>query len=159
MAKNKGDKLEGFKSSAEKVWLAGLGALAQAEKQGDKLFKSLVKKGEKYDELIPSASDAVKGSISSARKQASSTFKELESAIDHRVQAGIKRAGLARQSELDALKKEVKQLKKASGSPGAKKKTKKKTKKKATKKKATKKKKTTRKKPAATRRRKTSTGR
>lgn len=159
MAKNKGDKRESFKSSAEKVWLAGLGALAEAEKQGDKLFKSLVKKGKKYEELIPAASDAVKDSITSARKQANSAFQELESAIDRRVKAGIKRAGLARQSELDALKKEVKRLKKASGSRGAKKKTKKKTKKKATKKKSTKKKKTIRKKPAATTRRKSSSRR
>lgn len=148
MAKNKGDKLENLKSSAEKVWLAGLGALAQAEKRGDKLFKSLVKKGKQYEELIPAASDAVKDSLQSARKQANSAFKDLESAIDKRVKAGIKRAGLARQSEVDALKKEVERLKKASKSPrGA-------AKKKAAKKKTTQKKKTTRKKPAATARRK-----
>ena len=52
MAKKKGDRIEDLKTSMEKVWLAGLGALSQAEKQGDKLFKSLVKRGKKYEELL-----------------------------------------------------------------------------------------------------------
>jgi poly(hydroxyalkanoate) granule-associated protein len=136
MAKKKADRLEDLKATAEKVWLAGLGALAQAEKQGDKLFKSLVKKGKRYDELIPLAGDAVKGSVMTAKKQANEAFQGMEAAFDRQVKAAVKRAGLARKADVDALKKEVAQLKKASKSPKKKAATKKATKKKPASKKA-----------------------
>ncbi len=93
MAKNKDDRLEDLKTSFEKVWLAGLGALAQAEKQGGKLFKTLVKKGKKYEVLIPIAGDAVKDSVKAARKQANETFQGMEAAFDRQVKAAMKRAG------------------------------------------------------------------
>ncbi len=38
-----------LKQNAEKVWMAGLGALATAEEEGGKLFRGLVKKGETYE--------------------------------------------------------------------------------------------------------------
>ncbi len=131
MAKNKDDRLEDLKASFEKVWLAGLGALAQAEKQGDKLFKTLVKKGKKYEVLIPIAGDAVKDSVKAARKQANDAFQGMEAAFDRQVKAAMKRAGLASKKDVDALKKEIARLKKSAKSTGS-----------STKKKVTKKKKT-----------------
>ena len=131
MAKNKDDRLEDLKTSLEKVWLAGLGALAQAEKQGDKLFKTLVKKGKKYEVLIPIAGDAVKDSVKAARKQANDAFKGMEAAFDRQVKAAMKRAGVASKKDIDALKKEIERLKKSATSTRA-----------STKKKPTKKKKT-----------------
>lgn len=131
MAKKKGDRIEDLKTSMEKVWLAGLGALSQAEKQGDKLFKNLVKRGKKYEELIPVAGDAVKDSVKAARKGAGDAFQGMEAAFDKQVKAAMKRAGLASKKDVDALKKEVARLKKDSKSTRAT------TKKKATKKKTT----------------------
>ena len=37
------------RESAQKIWLAGLGALSVAETEGTKLFKDLVKKGEGFE--------------------------------------------------------------------------------------------------------------
>ena len=144
MAKNKDDRLDDLKTSLEKVWLAGLGALAQAEKQGGKLFKTLVKKGKKYEVLIPIAGDAVKDSVKAARKQANDAFQGMEAAFDQQVKAAMKRAGVASKKDVDALKKEIERLKKSATSTRA-----------ATKKKTTKKKKTLAKKktkPAAKKR-------
>lgn len=129
MAKNKDDRLEDLKTSLEKVWLAGLGALAQAEKQGGKLFKTLVKKGKKYEVLIPIAGDAVKDSVKAARKQANDAFQGMETAFDRQVKAAMKRAGVASKKDIDALKKEIERLKKSAKSTHAS------TKKKSTKKK------------------------
>lgn len=123
MAKKKAERLDDLKATAEKVWLAGLGALAQAEKQGDKLFRSLVKKGKRYEEFIPLAGDAVKDSVTTAKKQASDAFQGMESAFDRQVKAAMKRAGLASKSDVDALKKEVAKLKNASKSSRSKSKT------------------------------------
>ena len=119
MAKTKDDRLEDLKTSFEKVWLAGLGALAQAEKQGDKLFKTLVKKGKKYEVFIPVAEDAVKESVKAARKQANDAFRGMEAAFDRQVKAAVKRAGLASKKDVDALKKEIASLKKSAGSTRA----------------------------------------
>ena len=119
MAKNKDDRLEDLKTSLEKVWLAGLGALAQAEKQGGKLFKTLVKKGKKYEVLIPIAGDAVKGSVKAARKQANDAFQGMEAAFDRQVKAAMKRAGVASKKDVDALKKEIEHLKKSAESTRA----------------------------------------
>ena len=107
MAKKKDDRLEDLKNSFDKVWLAGLGALAQAEKQGGRFFKTLVKKGKKYEELIPVAGDAVKDSVKAARKQANDAFQGMEAAFDRQVKAAMKRAGVASKKDVDALKKEI----------------------------------------------------
>ena len=139
MAKKKSDRIEDLKTSLETVWLAGLGALAQAEKQGDKLFKTLVKKGKKYEELIPVAGDAVKGSVKAARKQATEAFQGMEAAFDRQVKAAVRRAGFASKKEVAALKKEIALLKKSvtRTRSSTKKKTTKKKKKPATKKRTT----------------------
>lgn len=121
MAKTKDDRLADLKNSFEKVWLAGLGALAQAEKQGDKLFKTLVKKGKKYEVLIPVAGDAVKDSVKAARKQANTAFLGMEAAFDRQVKAAMKRAGLASKKDVEALKKQIADLKKSSKSTRTKK--------------------------------------
>ena len=115
MARKKSDQYSNIKANAEKVWLAGLGALAQAEKQGDKLFKTLVKRGKKYEELIPMASDAVKDSVTAAKRQANRTLKDVESAVEKQVKRALKSAGVATKSEVQELKREIARLKKKSG--------------------------------------------
>lgn len=143
MAKKKDDPLDALKTSANKVWLAGLGALAQAGKQGDKLFKTLVKKGKKYEDLIPTSGD-VKDTVDAAKKQASETYNSMEAAFDRQVAKALKRAGVARQKEVNALKKEVAKLKRGAKGKAAKaKKAGNKKKKTAAKKKATSQKKAT----------------
>jgi len=117
MAKKKDDALRALKTSTNKVWLAGLGALAQAGKQGDKLFKTLVKKGKKYEDLIPTSGD-VRDTVDAAKKQATETYTSMEAAFDRQVASALKRAGVAQQAEVDALKKEVAKLKReAKGNP------------------------------------------
>lgn len=113
MAKRTKDPIEELKSSAERVWLAGLGALAEAEKRGDKLFKELVRKGKNYEDLLPDAGESLKDSVDSARKQANLAWKDFESVFDEKVQGAMSRMGVARQSEVDALKQEVERLRKA----------------------------------------------
>ncbi len=143
MAKKKDDPLDALKTSANKVWLAGL-ALAQAGKQGDKLFKTLVKKGKKYEDLIPTSSGDVKDTVDAAKKQASETYNSMEAAFDRQVAKALKRAGVARQKEVNALKKEVAKLKRGAKGKAAKaKKAGNKKKKTAAKKKATSQKKAT----------------
>lgn len=115
MAKPKKKKKQiDLRESAQKVWLAGLGALAAAEKQGDKLFENLVKQGKKIEpmlrEPVEAAGDSVSASVQAAQKEAKKKFKMVESAFDQQVAAAMDRMGVASKSEVKALKKRIAEL-------------------------------------------------
>ncbi|HXV61423.1 MAG TPA: phasin family protein [Vicinamibacteria bacterium] len=105
---------QGQASLVSKIWLAGLGALAEAEEQGDKFFKSLVKKGRAYEptlkEPFESVGEAFRSSVDAASNKASEGFKELEGAIDRALTSAMKKAGIASRKEVEALRKEVVKL-------------------------------------------------
>ena len=127
-----------MKTSAQKVWLAGLGALSQAEKQGDKLFKTLVKKGKKYEDVFREPVEMAGDAVDKAKKQANKAFKGVETAFDAQVAAAMRRLDVASRSEVEALRNEIARLKSAKSNKATAKK--KSTKKKSTAKKKTKKK-------------------
>ena len=54
------------RESAHRIWLAGLGALAKAEEEGSKLFKNLVREGERYE---TAGKATVKSGIGGAKRQ------------------------------------------------------------------------------------------
>ena len=73
--RKKGNDLsEELKTSAHRIWLAGLGAMAVAEEEGSKLFKSLVERGESYEgkgrEELDRIRKAVEEVADSAKKTA-----------------------------------------------------------------------------------------
>jgi len=132
MAKKKTQKSE-LKDSFHQVWLAGLGALATAEEEGGKLFKSLVKKGQVYEKSVKipvdKAAKSVKGTVKDVRSKAGKTMKKFESALDDHVDAALHRIGVPTQKEIAKLTRKVDQLtKKLEQSMGKKKKVSKKSK-------------------------------
>lgn len=144
MAKKK-DPGPDIAASAHAIWLAGLGAFAAAEREGAKIFKSLVEMGEKYDaELrgeVGKASTRLKDEAGKARSRAESTWKKIESGFGDQITAALHRLNVPTRSEIALLRRKVEDLtRKLERQPGGEKKT--------TRKKATSKKKT-RKKPAA----------
>lgn len=102
-----------------RIWLAGLGALAEAEKKGDELFRTLVAEGKKYEDNwrdpVDKAGAAVRESVETAKKTASSTFRELEATLDRQVAAAMKRLGVASHADIQALRREIEKLAKAAG--------------------------------------------
>ena len=111
MAKKRKDQLDKLKTSAQKVWLAGLGTLSEAEKQGDKLFKTLVKKGKKYEDVFREPVEMAGDAVDKAKKQANKAFKGVETVFDAQVDAAMRRLGIASSSEVEALRNEVARLK------------------------------------------------
>ena len=103
--------------SAQKIWFAGLGALAAAEEEGGKLFRSLVSRGEAYGtplaDPMAAAGRKVKGTVSQARKRAGETLDSIESTIDESVGLALHRIGVPTRSEIAALTRRVEALTRA----------------------------------------------
>jgi poly(hydroxyalkanoate) granule-associated protein len=117
MTKKEKDPFERLSASARRIWLAGLGAIAEAEKRGDEIFESLVESGEGYEKNLKVPMDKARGAVeetvSTARSRASSALGELERMVDRQLRDAMKKMGLATRAEVESLRREVERLKKA----------------------------------------------
>jgi poly(hydroxyalkanoate) granule-associated protein len=151
-----------FADQLEHAFLAGLGALSDAQKKGAKRFDSLVKEGEKFrkkatsrtETLIDDVQDAIRDMAGDAQSRAEglldqvrdkSQLSKLQSAFDTRVADAMDRLHVPSKNDIDAINKKLNKIIRLldeQGKPAAKKKA---TRKRATKKPATRKKAATRK--------------
>ena len=99
-----------LKESANKVWLAGLGALATVGEEGGKLFEQLVKKGETFEPKVMSQVEKAKDRFDEAKVKAEKAWTKIEGSIDDRVTAAIHRIGVPTRDEIKELSKRVAEL-------------------------------------------------
>ena len=69
------DMSQGVLDSSHKIWLAGLGAFSRAQREGAKVFESLVKQGE---ELQSRTKQAATETAAAARGAAAAKAKEMQ---------------------------------------------------------------------------------
>ncbi|MNN05796.1 Poly(hydroxyalcanoate) granule associated protein (phasin) [compost metagenome] len=116
----------GIEKYSRKIWLAGLGIYSKIDQDGNKLFESLVKDGEKAEKQAKSSVDAAKASAKSAtsrvgdvKDRALGKWSELEEAFDKRLNSAISRLGVPSRNEVKALHQQVdtltKQIEKLTG--------------------------------------------
>jgi len=112
--KKKTDSGSDVFESAHTIWLAGLGALAAAEREGAKVFKNLVQLGERYDAdlrgEVGKASSRFKDEAGKARSRAEATWKKIETGVSDQVSAALHRLNVPTKSEIAALRRKVEQL-------------------------------------------------
>ena len=108
--KSKSDVQNEVLQSAQKIWLAGIGALATAEEEGSKLFNSLVKKGESYEVRGKQRVDEVKARVEEVVGKAEGSFEKLGGAFDEKVAEAIKRLGVPSRNEIAKLTRSVEEL-------------------------------------------------
>ena len=170
--KPKGNRPKDVAGQLEHAFLAGLGALSNAQEVGAKTFDSLVKQGEAFrkeatdrtESLIDDVQGAIREMAGGAQSRATglldqmrdgSQLEKLNSVFDERVAATMDRIGVASKNDIDMLNSKLDRLLSAVESPRpakskkAKTTTKRKTKKKAAKKPAAKVAKKSRKKSTA----------
>jgi poly(hydroxyalkanoate) granule-associated protein len=99
--------------SAHKIWLAGLGALAAAEEEGSKLFKSLVERGEGIESRGKVHVEKAKGAVGGVKVVADSYLETFERSIDDRINSVMNRLGVPSKGDLDSLSERVEDLAKA----------------------------------------------
>jgi poly(hydroxyalkanoate) granule-associated protein len=100
--------------SARLIWLAGLGAFAKAEREGSKLFESLVKEGEDIEErtkkIAEETVEGVRGRMEEVRTKASDTWESLEQVFEERVARVLNRLGVPTNDDVQELAKRVEEL-------------------------------------------------
>jgi poly(hydroxyalkanoate) granule-associated protein len=113
------------KASANKVWLAGLGAVAMAEEEGGKLFKGLVAKGkeleetgrerleqarERVEELAGTAKERVETATSEVRGRAAELFGKVEDEWEERMAVTLRKFGVPSRDEISRLTRRIEEL-------------------------------------------------
>jgi poly(hydroxyalkanoate) granule-associated protein len=111
--------------SANKIWLAGLGAFSLAEEEGGKLFKSLVHKGEKFEEAGKEKLDQARATVEAlamatrhklesateeVRERAGDAFGKVEDQLDARVAHTLQALGVPTRGEIARLTRRIEEL-------------------------------------------------
>ena len=103
-----------IRESANRIWLAGLGAFAKTQEEGEKLFQSMVKEGEKVEKRAKETASArveeAKGKVIEFRGKANEQFDRLEELFQERVAQVLNRLGVPTQEDIQELTKRVEAL-------------------------------------------------
>lgn len=99
-----------MRESAHKIWLAGLGALTVAGEEGQKLFKSLVEKGQEFEGREGGPMDAAKGAGAGARERMEDFWGRFEDTFNDKLGLALQRMGVPTKDEISALTDRVDKL-------------------------------------------------
>jgi poly(hydroxyalkanoate) granule-associated protein len=101
---------EALRDSAQRIWLAGLGAFERAKSEGPRMFDTLVEQGK---ELRSRASDAADQALKAVREQAGEAqgkWDKLEQVFEDRVSRSLSRLGVLTSREVGDLSRQVEEL-------------------------------------------------
>ena len=103
-----------IRESANRIWLAGLGAFAKTQEESGKLFQTLVKEGEAVEKRARKTAEArfeeAKGKVVEFRGKANQQFDRLEELFQERVAQVLNRLGVPTQDDIKELSKRVEVL-------------------------------------------------
>jgi len=102
------DSTEALRDSAQKIWLAGLGAFERARTEGPRMFESLVEQGRNMGARAVGAADQALRTMRESDYAA--RFDKLEKAFEERVSSSLKRFGVLGASQMDDLARQVREL-------------------------------------------------
>ena len=109
---------QGVLDSSHKIWLAGLGAFSRAQREGAKVFESLVKQGEELQSRTKQAASetaaAARGAAAAKAKEmqqmAGGTWDKLEQVFEERVEKALSKLGVYTQNDVQRLAARVDEL-------------------------------------------------
>ena len=103
---------------AREIWLAGLGALQRLEKEGDKVFETLVERGKEYEgkrrDQIEDATESLRTRQKELTKDVTERLddatKSVEKAVSDTLSGTLGQIGVPRRNEVRDLSRRVGQL-------------------------------------------------
>lgn len=109
------DQLAGrIKGSARQIWLAGLGAYTKAEDDAGRFFERLVQEGEQLETktrgVVEKQIRTVEDRVGDVRQKATGTWDRLETMFDERVSGALRRLGIHRREEIEAMERRIQAL-------------------------------------------------
>jgi poly(hydroxyalkanoate) granule-associated protein len=122
-----------IKESAQQIWLAGLGAFAKTQEEGQKVFQALVKEGSTIQKRTVRMTEDNLGNLGGRfakvagefTKQANGTWDKLETVFEERVDRALTRLGVPTRKDITSLTKRIEELtaevSRLSGTPAPKK--------------------------------------
>lgn len=103
-----------IRESANRIWLAGLGAFAKTQEEGEKLFQSLVKEGEKVEKQARKAAEAriaeARNKVVEFRGKANQQIDRLEELFQERVAQVLNRLSVPSREDIQELSRRVEAL-------------------------------------------------
>jgi poly(hydroxyalkanoate) granule-associated protein len=103
------------RDSAQDIWLAGLGAFAKAQDEGNRVFDALVSEGKSIQDRVRGVAGSVKGKLSDKRvadvtDKLVGSWGKLGQMVEDRAADALSRAGVATKKEVDTLSRRVSKL-------------------------------------------------
>jgi poly(hydroxyalkanoate) granule-associated protein len=106
------------KDSAQQIWLAGLGAFAKAQEEGNKVFEALVKEGKGIQKRTRAIAEEKLGVVTGrvgrvagdVSKQATQSWDRLEQVFEDRVARALNRLGVPTNADVQELIARVEKL-------------------------------------------------
>ena len=100
--------------SAQKIWLAGLGAFARAQDEGGKVFSTLVEQGKEIEkktrQVAGKAVENAKAQASETMGKAAGKWDKLEQVFEDRVHRSLNRLGVVTSNDVENLTRQVNEL-------------------------------------------------
>ncbi len=104
------DAGKAISASAQKIWLAGLGAFERAKSEGPKMFDMLVEQGKSLGGRAREAADQAMQSVREGASSAGGRFDKLEQVFEDRVSKSPRRLGILTRGEVSDLSKQMRDL-------------------------------------------------
>ena len=99
-----------IRESAQQIWLAGLGAFAKAQREGNNVFDALVRQGEAIQKTTRKVAE---DKVTEMAARATGTWDKLEQVFEKRVARSLHSLGVPTKDDVATLGKRVAELKAA----------------------------------------------
>lgn len=104
-----GDSAQAIRDSAQKIWLAGLGAFERARTEGPRMFEALVEQGRSMGARAMGAADEALKSVREA-SYSGGRWDKLEQVFEDRVSKSLGRLGVLTARDIEDLSRQVSEL-------------------------------------------------
>jgi poly(hydroxyalkanoate) granule-associated protein len=103
------DTADAIRGSAQKIWLAGLGAFERAKTEGPKMFENLVEQGRAMGARAQGAADDALKTMREAN-YGGGKWDKLEQVFEERVSKSLGRLGVLTARDVEDLSRQVSDL-------------------------------------------------